>query len=91
MTFDKLDNQRLAVMICQGQQETMVVGRANYIEDRLLGRCLRISLDREEGTPELFLAEAEWKGEIQLADEAEYDYWVRPLLTDRPIDDELEN
>lgn len=63
--LSEFDGQRLAVILNNAGQRTVLRGTATYVRDEAVGSALNIELDNEEpGHPVLVISESEWNGRI---------------------------
>ena len=63
--FSQFDQERIAVILRRGMDNTLFRGVARFQRDDKLGNILRISSEGEEpGSPDLILTEKSWTGRI---------------------------
>jgi len=65
VSLDQFDQERVAVILRQGEDEIVFRGIATFHRDDKLERILRICNDEKTpGNPEIILSEKSWQGQI---------------------------
>ena len=62
--LSKYDGSRIALVIEKGERRTVFRGVGRFVQDDALGNALCISLPNELGSPEFFITEQDWDGQI---------------------------